>query len=94
LEMKVKSTMNRDRSVGIETAYGLDNWRVGVRVPGKSRIITYTSVQDGFVAHTVSYKNGAEVNRPAHEADHYTYISVKVKKTWLYISVSPHVFMA
>jgi hypothetical protein len=70
LELKVKFTLNRNSSVGLETAYGLDNRRIGVCIPVKSRVIIYARVQAGSGAHPVSYTNGTGVNRPAHEADH------------------------
>jgi hypothetical protein len=36
----------------------------------------------------------AGVKRPGHEVDHSPPTSAEVKKTWIYISIPPYVFMA
>jgi hypothetical protein len=35
-----------------------------------------------------------EVKWPWHDADHSSPINVEVKKTWIYISTPPYIFMA
>jgi hypothetical protein len=88
----------RDTSVSIATCYGLDDRRIGVRVPVGSRIFTSSISQTGSGVHTTSYTIGTgesfpEVKRPRHEADHSPPASAEVKKMWMYTSTPPYVFM-
>jgi hypothetical protein len=58
-----------------------------------------TFLQTDTGAHPVSYPIGAGfysrgVKRPGHEAYHSPPTSSEVKKTWIYTSIPPYVFMA
>jgi hypothetical protein len=50
-------------------------------------------VQTGSEAHQTSYLS-LGVKRPGREADHSPPTSAEVKKTWIYTSTPPYVFMA
>jgi hypothetical protein len=79
--------VSRDSIVAIATSYGLDDRRVGVRVPIGSRIFHLHVVQSFSGAHPTSYPMG--VKRPEREADHSPPTSAEVKKMWDYTSI-PH----
>jgi hypothetical protein len=56
-------------------------------------------VQTGTADHPVSYAMGTGaltlgVKWQGHEADHSLPTSAKVKKTWIYTSTQPYLFMA
>jgi hypothetical protein len=76
----------------ITTGYGLDDRGVGVRVPVGSRIFYSSCVPDRFWGSPNLIEKGAK--RPWHEVDHSPPTSVEVKKTWVYTSTPPYVFMA
>jgi hypothetical protein len=92
--------VSRDSAVGIETGYVLDNQGVGVQVPvgGQEFSLLYV-VQTGSGARPASYPMGVPgalspgVKRPWREADRSPPTSAEVKKTWVYTSTPPYVFM-
>jgi hypothetical protein len=60
---------SRDSSVGIATGYGLDDRRIGVRVPVGSRIFSTSSIPIlGPTQPPIQWVPG--VKRPWREADH------------------------
>jgi hypothetical protein len=90
---------SRDSAVGIATGYGLDDGGVGVRVPIGLRIFTSPSRPDRLWGPPNLLFKGyrelfPEVRRPGREADHSPPYSAEVKKTWIYTSTPPYVFMA
>jgi hypothetical protein len=48
----------QDSAVGITTCYGLDDQRIGVRVPVGSRIFSFHVIQTGSGVHPTSYPVG------------------------------------
>jgi hypothetical protein len=64
-------------SVGIATGYGLDDRRVGVRLPVGSRILSN------------GYRRSCPGDKAAREADHSPPASAEVKKMWIYTSTPP-----
>jgi hypothetical protein len=89
---------NRDSAVGMETGYGLDDREVGIRIPVRSKIFSSLRLPDRFWAHPTFYPMGTDsffpgVKRPRPEADHLPPSSAEVKKTWIYTSTPPYVFM-
>jgi hypothetical protein len=90
---------SQDGAVGIAIGYRLDGQGVGVRVPVGARIFTSPCRPDRLWVHPTSYPMGTKgsfpgVKRPGREADHSPQTSTEVKKTWVYTSTPPHVFMA
>jgi hypothetical protein len=91
---------SRDSAVGIAIGYGLDDGVVGVRVPVGSRIFSSPHRPDRlrgppsllFNVYGGLFSRG--VKRPGREADHSPPTSAEVKKTWMYTSTPPYVFMA
>jgi hypothetical protein len=89
----------RDSSVGIETGYGLDDSGVGVRVSVGSRILSSPRRPDRLWGPPSLRSKGFRgfspgVKRLECEADHPLPTSVEVKKTCIYTSTPPYVFMA
>jgi hypothetical protein len=75
-----------DSAVGIATGYGLDDKGIAVRVPvGQT---TEASIQWAPVPLSPGVK------RPGYETDHSPPTSAEVKKTWVYTSTPPYIFMA
>jgi hypothetical protein len=83
---------------GIATGYGLDDRGVGVQVlvglrifssPRRLDWLRYTQPPIQWVPRALS----PGVKRSGREADHSPPTSAEVKKTWLYISTPPYVFM-
>jgi hypothetical protein len=77
----------------IATCYELDDLGVGVRVPVRS-----SYHPDWLWGHPASYPMGAGtfsrgVKRQGREADHSPPSSAEVKKTWIYTSTPPYVYM-
>jgi hypothetical protein len=77
-------------SVGIATIYWLDDRAVGSLLH---------VVHTGSGAHPVSYPMGTGalspgIKRLGSAADHSPPTIAEVKKTWIYISTPPYVFMA
>jgi hypothetical protein len=84
-----------DSAVGIATGYGMDNRGVGVRVPVRSRIFSSPLRPDRLWGPPSFLSNGYRgQKRQGREADHSPPASAEVKKTWLYTSTPPYVFMA
>jgi hypothetical protein len=82
----------RDSIVGITTGYGLDDRRVGIRVPVGSRIFSSPRRPDwlwGFTQPPIQW-----VKRQGREADHSPPASAEVKEMWIYTSTAPYAFMA
>jgi hypothetical protein len=89
---------SRDSTFCIATGYGLDDQGVGIRVPLGARIFISPYRPYWLWGHPASYAMGtggsfSEVKRPWGEADHSPSTSAEVKKTWVYTSTPPHVFM-
>jgi hypothetical protein len=90
---------SRDSVVGIETAYGLDDRGVGVRVPVGPRIFFFSTSSRPALGSTqplIQWVPGAlstGVKRQGREADHSPPASDEVKKMWIYISTPPYAFM-
>jgi hypothetical protein len=89
---------SRASIVGIATGYGLDDWKVGVRVPVGSRIFSTSSRPAlGPTQPLIKWVPGAlspGLNRPGSEADHSPSTSAEVRKVWIYMSTPPCAFMA
>jgi hypothetical protein len=89
-----------DSAVGIATCYGLDNRgvKVGVPVEGQEFSLLHI-VQTGFRTHPASYPMGTRVSfspgvkRPEREGEHSPPTSAEIKKTWVYTSTAPYIFM-
>jgi hypothetical protein len=78
----------RDSGVDTATGYGLNNHKVGVRVPGAARIFSSLSRPDLLWD---LFPPG--VKQPGCEADHSPPTSAETKKTWVYISTPTYTFM-
>jgi hypothetical protein len=79
----------------IATGYRLDDQRVGIRGPVEVKIFTSPCLPDRLWGPLSLLSNVyGEVKWPGHEADHSPLASAGVKKTRVYISTPPHVFMA
>jgi hypothetical protein len=93
------SNRSRDSAVGIEIVYGLDDQRVGVRVPVVARIVT-SPCPDRLWGPPILLPRGyrglfsPEVKLPGREADHIPPAGADVKNKWVYTSTPPYVFMA
>jgi hypothetical protein len=90
---------SRDSAVGIATGYGLDERGVGVRVPVGARIFTSPCRPDQLWGPPNLLSNGFRglspgVKRPGRVADHSHPTNAEIKKTWVYTSTPPCVFMA
>jgi hypothetical protein len=89
-----------DSSVGIVTGYGLDDWRVVVRVAIGSRIFSSPRLPHRLWGppNLLSYEYGGaispRVKLPEREADHSPSASADVKKMWIYKSILPYAVMA
>jgi hypothetical protein len=84
--------------VGIATGYGLDDRRVGVRVPVGSRIFSSPCRADRFWGPPSLLSNRYRgsfpgIKRPGREANHSPPASAEVKKIWIYTAVTPYAFM-
>jgi hypothetical protein len=91
--------VSRDSSVGIATAYGLDDRGAGVRVPVGSEFSLLYIVCTGSGAHPASYPMGTGGSFPegkaqGREADHSPPASAEFKEMWIYTSTPPYAFMA
>jgi hypothetical protein len=88
-------TESRDNAVGIATGYGLDDQGVGVRVPMRAKIFTFPYRPDRLWS-PLQWVLGALspwIKRPRREADHSPPTSAEVRKTWVYTSTPPYVFI-
>jgi hypothetical protein len=73
--------------VGIATGYGLDDQRVGVRVPVGARIFSSPCYSDRLWGPPSLLLNGYRVvKRSKREAEHSPTTRAEVKKTWIYTS--------
>jgi hypothetical protein len=84
---------SRDRAVGMDTGYRLYDRRFAVLVPVRSRIFS-TSSRPALGPTQPHIQWVWVVKRPGREADHSPPASVEMKRTWIYTSDSPYVFMA
>jgi hypothetical protein len=89
---------SRDSVVGIATGYGLDDLGVGVRVPVGSIIFPGRRRPNLLWGPPSLLSNGYRglspgVKRPGRESDHSPPTSAEVKKTWVYTSTPPYLFM-
>jgi hypothetical protein len=91
---------SRDSSVGIATGYGLDDWAVRVKNPGKDKNFIFSTSSRPALGSTqppIQWVPGAlspEVKRQGREDDHSPPTCVEVKKMWIYTSTLPYAFMA
>jgi hypothetical protein len=90
---------SRDSAVGIATGYGMDDQGVGVRVPVIERIFPSPHRADRFWGPPSLLSNGylsffPGVKGPESEADNSPPTSAEAKKTRVYTSTPPNVFMA
>jgi hypothetical protein len=78
-------------------SYGLD---VQGSIPGRGKIFLFSEASRpalGPIQPPIEWVPGAlslGVKRPGREADHSPPTSAEVKKTWIYTSTPPYVFMA
>lgn len=91
--------MGWDSTIDIATGYGLDNQGVGIRVPVRQEFSLLKVIQAGSGVHPASYLVGtggsfSGVKQPGREADHSPPSSAEAKKTWIYTSTPPYVFLA
>jgi hypothetical protein len=90
--------LSRDSAVSIATGYGLEDREVGVRVPAESTLFsTLSRLAQGPTQPPMEWVPGAlspGAKQPGREADHSPPASTEVKKTWIYTSSPPYVFMA
>jgi hypothetical protein len=82
-----------DSAVGISTGYGLDDRRVGVRVPVGSRIFSKSFRPALGSIQWVPGALSLGLKRPGREADYPPPASAEVKKN-VYISTLPYALMA
>jgi hypothetical protein len=92
------SLVSRDSSVGIATAYGLDDRGVGVLVPVGSRIFSTSSRPAlGPTQPRIPWVSGVfppGVKQQWREDDQSPPATADVKKMWIYTSTSLYAFMA
>jgi hypothetical protein len=87
-------------AVGIATGCGLDDQGVRIRIPAGTRIFSSPCRPDRLwdlpSLPCDEYRGFSHlgVKRLGREADHSSPTCAKVKKTWIYTSTLPYVFMA
>jgi hypothetical protein len=81
--------VRRDSAIDIATGYELDDRGVGVRVPVGSRIFSFQCRPDRLWGPPSLLSNGYQRRFP-----HSPPTSTEIKKTWIYTSIPPYVFMA
>jgi hypothetical protein len=99
LEVFLFSTASRPKSldgtVGTATGYELDDQEVGVPSPGGGKNFNFSMSSRpalGYTQPTIQFVPG--VKRQWDDFDHSLPPSAEVKKTWVYTSTPPYVFMA
>jgi hypothetical protein len=89
-----------DSLVGIAAAYGLNDGGAGVQVPVRVKNVLFSSSFRPALGPSQPSKQWVPgtlspgVKWQGREADHSPPTSAKVKKTWIYTSAPPYVFMA
>jgi hypothetical protein len=89
---------SRGSAVGIATGYGLDDSRSSS--PGKVKNFHFSissKLALGHIQPPIQLVPGTlfpDVKSQGREADHSPRTNAKVKKTWIYTSTPPHIFMA
>jgi hypothetical protein len=83
--MFTRHYMSRESAVGVATGYGLDDRRVGFRVPVGSLSLLHV-VQTGSGVHPASSPVGSgdsfsSVKRLGRETDHLTATNAEIKST-------------
>jgi hypothetical protein len=91
--------MIQGSTVSKATGYQLNDRAVGVRVPIDQELSLLHNFQTGSEAHVASYAMGtgdsfSDGKEPCREAHYSPQTSADIKKKWIYVSTSPHVFMA
>jgi hypothetical protein len=95
-----KRNRRRGSVVGIETDYGLDDLKVGFRVPVRSRIFSSPRLPDLLWGPPNLLSNGYEgsfpggIKRQWLEADNSHPTSAEFKKMFIYTSTHRYAFMA
>jgi hypothetical protein len=91
---------SRDSSVGIATAYKLDDRGVGVPSPGKVKKFLFSTSSRPALGPTqppIQWVPGdlsPGVKREGREADHSPPTSADFNKMWIYTSTPPYAFKA
>jgi hypothetical protein len=91
---------SRDSAVGIETGYGLDNQRVGFRVPVRVTNFFFSTSSRPALGPTqppFQWLPGIltpRVKWQGREADHSFPASTEVRKMWIYTSTPAYAFMS
>jgi hypothetical protein len=92
--------LSRDMAVSIATGYGLDGRGVAIRVPVEIRFFLLSMLSRKVLRPTqptIRYVPGSfspGVKWPGREAEHSPPTSAAVKKTWIYTTTPPYVFIA
>jgi hypothetical protein len=90
--------MNWDSADGIATGYRLDSQGVRVQDPVGARFFSSICHPDWFWGPPSLLSNGywgcfPGIKKPGSEDDHSSPTSAEAKKTWIYTSTPPYVFM-
>jgi hypothetical protein len=84
----------RDSAVGIATGYGLDDRRVGLRVPVGAKMFSSPRRPDCSGSHPASYPMGTGGKMAEGWSSHSPVHNGKDKNTYNYTFTPPYVFMA
>jgi hypothetical protein len=85
---------SHDSAVGIATGYGLEDQRFEFESRWRREFSLLHVVQTGSEANPASYPMGTGGSFLRGKADHSPPTSAEIKKTWVYTSTHPYVFMA